>query len=125
VDVGTRQPRRLQRLKQERAGSTGLIVHGRYNRLPGWGSEVGWNAITVQIDGVPRGRVYQVVPGPLWFELDAGPHLVEFIGTHRAVRSEWIKLAEGEAVMIAFKPRERMPFRRRATPEQWSMRQLW
>ena len=125
VDIYMREPRGLRRVMRQRAGGTGLIVHGWFNPVRGWASGFGWNAVTVRVDGIARGRLYQILPGPAWYPLESGVHFVEFLGANRSLHSEWIKLARGEAVMIAFKPSERIPFRRTITPDQWSIRQLW
>jgi hypothetical protein len=107
------------------AGMTGLVVHAWYNAVPGWSSERGWNAVSVAVDGSERVRLYQVNPGPQWLDLVPGVHFVEFVGTVDSLHSEWIDLQPGSAVLIAFKPRERIPFRKRPTNEQWSTRRLW
>jgi hypothetical protein len=125
VDIYTREPRGLRKVRRERAGHSGVIVHGWYNRVRGWSSAFGWNAVTVRIDGTERATLYQVKPGPLWIDLESGVHFVEFLGSGRLLHTDWLKLGTGEAVMIAFKPRERVPFRRTPTADQWCMRQLW
>jgi len=124
-DIYWRDPRGLQQLARAHAGETGIMVHGWYNRLRGWRSALGWNAITVRVDGTPRTVLYQFKPGPIWIALSSGVHVVDFGGGGRQLHSEWVKLARGEALMIAFKPRERIPFRRMPTDEQWSLRELW
>ena len=111
-------------MRRERTGGTGLIVHGWYNRVRGWSSAFGWNAIAVHVDGEPRTTIYQVNPGPTWLDLDSGLHVVEFVGASAPLRTEWIELEPGQAVMIAFKAKERLPFRR-ATRDQWAVRQVW
>ena len=74
---------------------------------PGWGSEVGWNTITVQIDGVPRGAGLSGRPR-LHRGSSSTPGTTPSTnssGRVTALRSEWIKLETGDAVMIAFEPR--------------------
>ena len=125
MDISSREPRDLRRLERAHAGSTGVVVHGWFNRLPGWPSAHGWNAVTVRVDGVSQLRLYQVQPGPKWLDLDSGAHHIEFVGTHGVLHSEWVELEPGHAVFIAFKPCERMPFRNRVSEAIWTLRPLW
>jgi hypothetical protein len=125
LNIHGRDPRGLRKVRRERAGLTGLVVHAWYNPVPGWSSEHGWNAVGVAVDGTERVRLYQVNPGPQWLDLVPGAHFIEFRGTVDALHAEWIEVQPGEAVLIAFKPRERVPFRKRPTAEQWSTRRLW
>jgi hypothetical protein len=124
-DIYWREPKGMARVTRRGSGRTGLVVHGWYNHVYGWNSAVGWNAVTVRVDGTPLAVLHQFRNGPRWIDLPSGVHYVEFVGTRGLLHSEWIKLARGESVMIAFKPRARVPFRRATTEEQWSIRQLW
>ena len=125
VDISSREPRDLRRLERAHAGSTGVVVHGWFNRLPGWPSAHGWNAVTA-----PRRRrlAAEALPCPAGSEVARsrfGAHHIEFVGTHGVLHSEWVELEPGHAVFIVFKPRERMPFRNRVSEAIWTLRPLW
>lgn len=125
MDISHRLPYGMRRIRRRHAGETGLVVYGWYNRIRGWESPGDWMGVTVLVDGVFKEVVQQLDRGPFWIGLLPGPHVVEFAGGREPLRVEHVVLRPGEAVLIAFKPQERLPFMRSITKEQWAVRRLW
>ncbi len=119
-----RDPWGLRQLLRHHPVGTGVIVYGWYNRLRGWASVDDWDAVVVTVDGRQRAILEQLARGPVWINLKPGEHVVAFIGDGRSpLRSERVLLEEREATLIAFRPQERIPFRR-PTRERWCIRRL-
>ena len=125
MGVCQRDPWGLRRTVRRHTGETGVVAYGWYNRLRGWTSYGDWDAVLVRVDGRERAVLHQLKRGPVWIPLEPGRHVVEFLGGREPLRVEQVDLHDCEAVVISFKPQERIPFRRRPTREQWCLRRLW
>jgi hypothetical protein len=123
TDVCRRKPRGLQRLLRQRSGETGLVVHGLFKRLIYWPPAIGWEVVTVGTDGIDRVTLDEVRRGPVWISLTPGQHLIEFRGLEGVLWSDRVTLAEGQALLVGFKPPTWMPFTAARRP-QWCLRRL-
>jgi hypothetical protein len=123
TDVCRRKPRGLQRLLQQHSDETGLVVHGVFKRLIYWPPAIGWEVVTLGTNGVDRLALDEVRRGPVWIPLTPGEHLIDFSGLEGALWSDRVTLAEGQALLVVFKPPTWMPFTAVRGP-QWCLRRL-
>ena len=123
TDVCRRNPWGLGSLLGRHPGETGIVLYGRFKRLIYWPPPVGWEIVTVSINGTERARLDQAKRGPLWISLNPGEHVVEFSGLDPRQRlwSGQLKLAEQDAVLLAFKPPTWLPFTSPG-PGRWCVR---
>jgi hypothetical protein len=90
---------------------TGIIVYGWFMRwrLGGYSE---WSTAGATVDGEHRGVVQQLGPRLLWISVQPGRHSLDLdVGTSRRAFQADLDLAEGEVVLIAFKPPTWIPFR--------------
>jgi hypothetical protein len=123
TDLCRRKPRGLQRLLQRHSGETGLVVHGFFKRLIYWPPATGWEVVAVGTNGVDRVALDEVRRGPVWISLTPGEHLIELSGLEGLLRRDRVTLAEGQALLVAFKPPTWMPFTA-VRDAQWCFRRL-
>lgn len=119
-----RDPWGLKRIVRRHQDQTGLVLYGRFNRLRGWLPHGDWDAVLVRVDGRDREVLDQVKRGPVWVPLDAGDHVVEFLGGRDPLHVERLQLREKEGLLIAFKPQEWIPLLG-PTRDKWCVRPLW
>lgn len=119
-----RNPYGLRRIVKQHRRESGFVVYGWFNRLRGWPAHGAWGAVLVRVDGHDHCVLHQLERGPVWIPVDPGAHVVEFLGGGEPLRVEHAVVDEGHAVLFAFKPQEKVPFRR-PTPEKWCVRTLW
>jgi hypothetical protein len=111
-----RQPWGLRRQLRRHRGETGIIIYGWFMRwrLSGY---FAWSTVGAKVDGEFRGVVQQLGLRLLWISVPAGKRRLDLdVGQRRQAFQAELDLAEGQVVLIAFKPPTWVPFRKPGEP---------